>query len=199
MAWQMTGQMIEACSCKMLCPCYFGPAEPDQGWCSGALPFEIQQGASDGVNLSGCTVVWLIDLPKDFASGNGTACLYIDAAATADQRRELEAIFTGKKGGPWAMISTLVTTWLPTQTAPITITWGEQPTVTVGTVGHVHLQRMRDEAGRATQVHHASALGAFQVASADLARSDGTHFAAPQMRQWASGGSGSVSAFSWSV
>jgi hypothetical protein len=93
----------------------------------------------------------------------------------------------------------LVTTWLPTQTAPITITWGDQPTVTVGTVGHVHLQRLRDEVGRVTQVHHAPALGAFQVASADLARSDGTQFAAPQMRQWASGGSGSVSGFSWSV
>ncbi len=42
MAWHMTGQLIEACSCKAACPCVLGPAEPDQGWCSGALTFVIQ-------------------------------------------------------------------------------------------------------------------------------------------------------------
>ena len=52
MAWHMTGQLIEACSCKSACPCTLGPAEPDQGWCSGALTFAIQQGESDGVGLA---------------------------------------------------------------------------------------------------------------------------------------------------
>jgi hypothetical protein len=28
MAWHMTGQLIEACSCKAACPCVLGPAEP---------------------------------------------------------------------------------------------------------------------------------------------------------------------------
>jgi len=100
MAWHMTGQLIEACSCKALCPCVLGPAEPDQGWCSGALTFVVQEGASDGVNLGGRTVVWLIDLPKDFLRGNGTVRIYIDDAADARQRLELETIFSGKKGGP---------------------------------------------------------------------------------------------------
>src|SRR5215472_5446111 len=83
MAWEISGQLIEACSCKALCPCYLGPAEPDQGWCSGALTFSIRNGQSEGVDLSGRAVVWLIDLPKDFVSGNGTARLYIDDAASA--------------------------------------------------------------------------------------------------------------------
>ena len=81
MAWQLSGELIEACSCKAACPCVLGPAEPDQGWCSGALTFAIDKGKSDGVDLSGRAVLWLIDLPKDFASGDGTVRVIIDDKA----------------------------------------------------------------------------------------------------------------------
>ncbi len=199
MAWYMAGRLIDACSCQILCPCYLGPAEPDQGWCSGVLSLEIQEGASDGVDLSGCNVAWRIDLPGDFVGGNGTARLYVDETATADQRRELEAIVTGKKGGPWAVVSTLVTTWLPTQIVTITIEGADNPTVTIGNVGHVQVQRVRDAAGRPTQVLHAPALGVFHADRVDLARSDGTHLSDPEMRVWESGGSGIVGAFRWSA
>ena len=199
MAWHMTGQLIEACSCRSACPCVLGPAEPDQGWCSGALTFAIQQGESDGVKLAGRRVVWLVDLPKDFASGNGTVRIYIDDGADAQQRRELEAIFTGKKGGPGGVLGTLVAKWLPTQTAKITIDEGNNPSVTVGTVGEVKLQRINDEAGHTAKLLYAPVLGAIQVESADLARGDGSHFADPDMRRWQSGGHGSISPFSWRV
>jgi len=146
MAWELSGQLIEACSCKALCPCYLGPAEPDQGWCSGALTFSIQKGQSEDVDLSGRAVLWLIDLPKDFASGNGTARLYVDDAANPDQRQELEAIFTGKKGGPWAVLSSIVAKWLPTQTATINISDGGSPVVSVGAIGQIKLQPTKDQA-----------------------------------------------------
>jgi hypothetical protein len=159
----------------------------------------MQEGACDGVNLGGCKVVWRIDLLGDFVGGNGTARLYIDEAATTDQCRELEAIFTGKKGGPWAVVSTLVTTWLPTQIVQITFGGADNPTVTVGNVGHVTLQRIRDAAGHPTQVLNAPALGAFQIDSVDLAYSNGTQLSDPDMRQWQGGGSGSTGAFRWSA
>src|SRR5215470_18732826 len=133
MAWEISGQLIEACSCKALCPCYLGPAEPDQGWCSGALTFSIQNGQSEGVDLSGRAVVWLVDLPKDFASGNATVCLIIDDGADVRQREELEGIFFGKKGGPGAVLGSLVSKWLPTESAAIKLRGGENPEVTVGT------------------------------------------------------------------
>jgi len=199
MAWHMTGQLIEACSCKAACPCVLGPAEPDQGWCSGALTFLIQQGDSDGVDLRGRKVVWLIDLPKDFASGSGTVRIYIDDGADARQKQELEAIFTGKKGGPGAVLGSLVTKWLPTETAAIVIDAGDNPSVTVGAVGNVTLQRIKNEGGRATQLLNAPVLGAIQVDTADLARSEGSRFADPLMRRWDAGGHGSLSPFSWSV
>src|SRR5438128_8908955 len=114
MPWRISGQLHEFCSCDMFCPCWLGPAEPDQGWCSGFWAFDIQEGSSDGVNLGGARVGWVVDLPGDFAGGNGTARLYIDEATTTDQRRELEAIFSGQKGGHWgALMDAVVTKWVP--------------------------------------------------------------------------------------
>ena len=71
MAWQLSGRSMELCNCKMLCPCWLGP----------------------GVPLS---FVW----PGNFFSGNGTARCYIGDDAQSEQRQELEAIFTGKRGRP---------------------------------------------------------------------------------------------------
>ena len=199
MAWDLTGQLIEACSCKSACPCTLGAAEPDQGWCSGALTFTIQQGQSDGVNLGGRTVVWLVDLPKDFLSGNGTVRIYVDDGADAGQMRELEAIFTGKKGGPGEVLGSLVTKWLPTQRAKITIQGVDNPSISVGTVGQVATKRISDDKGRVAKLINAPVLGAIQVETADLARGDGTRFADPDMRRWESGGHASLSPFDWRV
>jgi hypothetical protein len=174
-----------------------GPAEPDQGWCSGALTFAIDHGRSEGIDLSGRSVLWLIDLPKDFASGGGTVRLYIDDGASARQREELEAIFSGNKGGPGAVLASLVTNWLPTRTAPISIGDGEDPTVSVGGVGSAELKSIRNGAGQPTSVVNAPILGLIAIDRADLARSDGSRFAAPEMRAWESGGHGSVSPFAW--
>jgi hypothetical protein len=100
MPWHLTGHLLETCSCKLLCPCIFGPADPDRGWCAVAICFDIRQGLADGIDLGGRRVVWVANLPGDFASGNGTARLYLDEGASADQRRALEEIFQGTRGGP---------------------------------------------------------------------------------------------------
>ena len=200
MAWRMSGQILEACSCKLLCPCFFGPAEPDKGWCAGFLGVAIQQGDSDGVDLSGTRAALALDLPGDFVGGNATARVYLDQAANAEQRRELEAIFTGKKGGVWEPIAAgLVIKWLPTQTVPIQIQTGDNASASVGAVGTVQLAAVKDEAGKSASVQHAPAMGAFGVESADLARSDGTAWTDPEMRRWQGGGSGTLWQFSWSA
>jgi hypothetical protein len=199
MAWNMAGRWIEACSCKFFCPCWFGPAEADQGWCSGAILMDIQQGNSDGIDLSGLKVVFVGDWPADFFSGNGTGRLYIDETANADQRRELEMICTGKKGGPWEAMSGVISTWQPAQPAAIEVQWGDRVSVTVGTVGQIAVQPLKDEAGRVPQVQGAAAMAALQLDRLELARSEGTAFADPAMRQWTSGGSGDTSSFRWSA
>jgi hypothetical protein len=182
----------------MLCPCWLGPAKPDRGWCSGALIYQVQQGNSDGVDLSGSTVAFVADWPGDFWEGNGTARLYLDDAATIEQRRELEAIFSGKKGGPLeAVLGAVVSQWLPTQTGKIAFEWADTPAGVIGTVGEVKTQRVKDQAGRQTKVTGAAAMAAFASESMDLVRSDGSLWSDPEMRQWNAGGSGTLHALNW--
>ena len=60
MVWQVSGQLTEFCSCKLMCPCWFGPTPvPDQGWCSGAILYDIAQGQIDGIDVGGSKVVSL--------------------------------------------------------------------------------------------------------------------------------------------
>lgn len=199
MAWHLKGQMLEICSCKSMCPCWLGPAEADQGWCSGLLAFNIQEGNSDGVNLGGTKVVSVNDWPKDFASGNGTGRVYIDETTSPEQRRELEAIFTCKKGGSWGTVfGAVVTKWLDTKVARIEIRQEENPSLTVGSVVQGKWRRLRDQAGRQTKVLSAPVASALEIEAIELARSDGSQCSDPEMRRWQSGGEGSiVSEFRW--
>ena len=200
MAWHVTGRIVECCSCKLLCPCWLGPeGEPDQGWCSGAEVFDIQQGNSDGVNLGVTKVAVAHDWPANFFGGNGTARLYIDEAASADQRRELEAIFSGKKGGLLeALWDAVISKWLPTQITKIDIQWGDNPSATFGGVGQAKLQPLKDPAGRPTKVQGGAGMAAFQSESMDLASSKGSRWSDPELRSW-EGDSGTLHSFNWSA
>ena len=199
MAMRVKGEAREFCSCKMWCPCWVGPAEPDQGWCSGSLIFTVQEGESDGVELGGLAVAFVADFPGDFFSGNGTARLYLDENADADQRRELEAIFSGKKGGPLeAALGASITKWLPAKTAMIEFQDGEAPSITVGDVAQAKYQAaLKDPAGRPTEIRDAAAATAFGLGTLNLAHSDGSHWSDPDLRSWESGGSGTLSTFDW--
>jgi hypothetical protein len=194
MAWKLAGQVLESCSCNMVCPCVFGPAKPDQGWCSGALVFDIQQGDSDGISLNGTKVVFAVDLPGDFLSGNGNGRLYIDEGASPDQRRELQAIFTGKKGGAFEMLNSLMAKWLPTEIVKTEIA-RDNSSVKVGSVGELKLQLLKTEDGQQTTLQHAPVIAGFGISSSNLARGDGSQWSDPQMRRWTSGGTGGISAF----
>jgi len=175
MVWNITGQWIESCSCNMLCPCWFGTKElavQDQGWCASADIFRIQRGKSDGVDLSGRTVASTWYFPTTFLDGNGTGRLYIDEAATADQRRELEAIFRGKKGGPVAPLEGLITTWLPTVTVAIAIREaGDTLTATVGRFGQVQVRRLKNPAGKPTTMQAAGFASQMEIDTLEMAPS----------------------------
>ena len=200
MSWQLSGRSLELCNCRMLCPCWLGPeGQPDQGWCGGGFAFDIERGSSDGVDLSGVQVALGLMWPGNFFGGSGTARLYLCDTASDDQRRELEGIFTGKKGGLleglWAAV---ISKWLTTETVKIDLTWGDSPSLTVGNVAQVKLSPLKDQAGRPTRVEGAAAQGAFQIATMDLASSKGSQWLDPDLRQW-QGDSGTLHSFNWSA
>ena len=200
MAWQLSGRSIELCNCKMLCPCWLGPeGQPDQGWCGGAFAFDVQRGSSDNVDLSGTKVALSFLWPGNFFGGKGTARCYIGDDAKPEQRRELEAIFRGNKGGLLAPLwGAVISSWLPTEAPRIEIAWGDSPSLRVGTIAEVTLTPLKDQAGRPTRVEGAAAQAAFQLASMELASSKGSRWSDLQLREW-QGDSGTLHQFNWSA
>src|SRR5260370_19406669 len=89
MAWSLTADFTETCSCNMLCPCWFGVKElmiMDQGYCAGALLFRVSQASADGVDLSGRVVPLAADWPgPPLIDGNGPRRLYVDVDANPAQ------------------------------------------------------------------------------------------------------------------
>ena len=200
MAWRVAGRSIELCSCKMLCPCWLGPdGDPDRGWCAGVFAFDIREGESDGIKLDGSRVAFTGEWPGNFFAGNGTLRVYIDEHASEAQRRELEAIFSGGKGGHLeGLLGAVITKRLPTKVAKIEILFGDKPSLTVGSIGRASLQPLKDQAGRPTKVQGAAAQAGFLIESMDLASSKGSRWADPDMRAW-EGDSGTLHSFSWTA
>ncbi len=202
MAWNLTAQMVETCSCNMLCPCWFGVRElmvMDQGWCDSAFLFRIQEGNSDGVSLAGRTVVMAVDFPgPTLFDGNGTARLYIDSNANANQRRELESIFQGKKGGPMEVLAPMVSRWLPSQTARIDVKEeGDLLTASVGNFGQIRSQRLKNEAGQHTTMENAGLQAAFGLTRGYLAPSAGTQWSDADLPHRFAARSGMVGSVNW--
>jgi hypothetical protein len=163
MAWTVKGHMTENCSCNMFCPSWFAVREymvMDQGWCAGSLTFEIEEGASDGVDLAGTTATLLVHFPgPTLFDGNATGRVFIGEEASDEQARELAAIFQGQRGGTWEMLGGLITTWLP---AP-------------------RVEGSRDDQGHGFTMRGGGFLGAFGMEEAEMAPSVGTIWSDPGM------------------
>ena len=200
MAWQVSGRSMELCSCNAWCPCWLGPDEPpDQGWCRGFFAYDIEAGNSDGVDLAGCKVVLMAHWPGNFFEGNGTARLFIGDGASADQQRELEAIYSGNKGGLLEVLfGAVMSTWLPAQAKSINIAWGDNPTVSVDGIGQVLAVPFGDEAGNQATVSGAAAQGAFQIESMVLANGRESSWSDPDIGDWR-GNSCTLHTFDWAA
>jgi hypothetical protein len=201
MAWTLKGHMIENCSCNMFCPCWFAVQEymvMDQGWCAGSLMFEIEKGQSDGVDLSGRTVLLLVDWPgPTLFDGNGTARVYLDDGVSDDQARELSAIFQGQKGGTMEMIGGLISKWLPFEKTSLRGSRdGDVITANLGSVGEVASRSLRVDQGNGFTLRGGGFVSAFGMEEAELAPSAGTRLSDPDMPrvfEAKSGGRGKVS------
>jgi hypothetical protein len=201
MAWKLDGQLVETCSCNMFCPCWFTVQElmiMDQGWCASAIAFRTREGQSDGVALGGRTVVFAVDFPgPTLFDGNATARLYIDDGASAEQRRELEAICSGRKGGPMSTIAPLVSKWLPARSAKIDVADdGERITVAVDDAGRVESRRLRDPQGQGFTLRGGGFVAALGLQEVDLAPSSGG-WTDPELRRFETK-SGARGEFTWS-
>ena len=206
MAWSITGEFVEACSCNMLCPCWYGVQDlmiMDQGWCASPWLIRIEEGQSNGVDISGCNVALVTYFPgPTLFDGEGTGRVYLDENNSAEQQRELEAIFTATQSGPLEVIGSLVSHWLSTQVTNIEVSEvnGTIKAV-VGDFGTILSTRMVNELGDTVALHDAgfALVWNFDNNVAEMAPSDGTTWHDSDFPVAWEGKSGAVGHFTWNV
>lgn len=197
MAWTLKGTWYESCSCELFCPCNLGPATPDQTWCSGLLGFAVDSGESNGVDLGGARFALHAELPGDFFGGIDKAVVYVDTSCSDQQRDELEAILTGRRGGVWEGIAGMIREFLPVKTTRVEVVGGDAPRVVVEGVADITMERLKDEAGKQAVVVNAPLAAGFAVDTMELARASGK-VSDPDLRSWETLGNGAAVPFDWS-
>lgn len=107
--WHIKGDYLEACNCDYGCPCNFS-GFPSKGNCEAIVAFKINEGSHGSTKLDGIKVLEAIKWPRAIHEGNGTAAVFIDEAATEEQRNAIIRILTAADGGlPWEILATTVT------------------------------------------------------------------------------------------
>ncbi len=107
MAYQLEGELLEVCTCQVLCPCWVGE-DPDGGICQGLLAWHIVKGTVNAVDVSGRTIVALAHIPGNILKGNWRIVVYLDDKTTPQQQEAILNVWTGKLGGPCADLAQLV-------------------------------------------------------------------------------------------
>lgn len=118
MAYKLEGNLLEVCTCNILCPCWVGE-DPDFGTCEGTLAWKITKGEVNGVDVSGLTIAVLANIPGNILQGNWKAVVYVDEKASEQQRQALLDVYTGKLGGPVADLVKLIGEVVAVEVVPI--------------------------------------------------------------------------------
>ena len=102
--WTTEGDLFEGCNCNLLCPCHVSFRHPATYTHCGAL--NIERGRYGSVDLAGLNVAVFAHCPGPaIADGDWTAVMYMDDRTIPEQDDALRAIFSGKAGGPWQILS----------------------------------------------------------------------------------------------
>jgi hypothetical protein len=205
MVWNISGELIETCSCNMLCPCWFGQADlmlMDQGWCATSLLLRIHEGSYDDVDLSGQDAVVNFHFPgPTLFDANGIGRVYIDEGASEAQQDALETILHGASGGGMEVPASLLSTWLPTQRVSITVAEDDgKVTASLPGIGDMSSRRLINDLGNKMTMQNSafSMVFGFEGHIGDLAPSDGTVWGDPDMPEAWQGRSGVAGQVSWS-
>jgi hypothetical protein len=117
-SWRMRGQVLEASSCNVTCPCNFG-GDPTQVPCEAILALRIQEGNYGNTRLDGLNVVLYVSIPGNPFQGGWTLGAYLDQRANQEQMQALGTILSGQAGGMFDVLSGLIGNPLPPKQVPI--------------------------------------------------------------------------------
>jgi hypothetical protein len=153
MGYNVKGQLLEVCTCKILCPCWVGE-DPDYGTCDGVLAWHYDEGEVNGVDVAGRTFVILTHIPGNILKGDWRIVAYVDDGATDEQRNALLDMWTGKLGGPVADLAALVGEVLGVEQVPITFDVASgKGTLKIGDAVEAELAPYKGATGKETTLH----------------------------------------------
>ena len=134
--WWAEGLLFENCNCTAVCPGHIHFSQKcTHEVCHGfwAIRFEGGrvsaggagragvEGRAEDVDLGGVDVVVVYETPQVMVDGGWKQVIIVSDRATGAQRRAVEEILTGMRGGPWEILARFVGDGRPTRIARIRI------------------------------------------------------------------------------
>ena len=119
MAYDLEGQLLEVCTCKILCPCWVGENPDGDGTCDSIISWHIDKGHINGVNVAKLTIATLNHIPGNVLKGNWRVIFFVDDKATPQQHDAMVAAFRGDLGGPLKDLAGLYGEIVSVERAPV--------------------------------------------------------------------------------
>jgi len=141
MGYLLNGTFVEACDCRLMCPCWTDD-EPDDGHCTGLFAWSLDTGSTvDGLAVAGarvvCVTTHLGRRRGQAAEENTVSVVFVDPVDLPEADRDvavgaLGLAFSGKRLGPLEDLAAVNGTVVLVDPAGIAITeTGDDVTVTV--------------------------------------------------------------------
>lgn len=120
--WWAEGLLFENCNCTAVCPGHIHfSQECTHEVCHGFWAIRFEGGRAGEVDLAGVDVVVVYETPQVMVDGGWKQVIIVSDRATGAQRRAVEEILTGMRGGPWEILARFVGDGRPTRIARIRI------------------------------------------------------------------------------
>lgn len=120
--WWAEGLLFENCNCTAVCPGHIHFSQKcTHEVCHGFWAIRFEGGCAGDADLAGVDVVVVYETPQVMVDGGWKQVIIVSDRATAAQRRAVEEILTGMRGGPWEILARFVEDARPTRSARIRI------------------------------------------------------------------------------
>lgn len=116
--WHLNVTHMMACNCNYGCPCAFN-APPTTGACEGVVAVRVEEGTFGDLPLAGHVWAAALTWPGAIHERDGRGVVFLDESVDGEEREALEALATGRAGGPWSILMGTVTAGLEVRQVPL--------------------------------------------------------------------------------
>ena len=120
--WWAEGLLFENCNCTAVCPGHIHFSQRcTHEVCHGFWAIRFEGGRVGGTDLVGVDAVVVYEAPQVMVDGGWRQRIIVSDRADRGQRRAVEEVIAGTRGGPWEVLARFVADELPTLSAPLRI------------------------------------------------------------------------------